>query len=160
MDKRAETLTFTQDHQPCVVEIANGRCNVKTFQLSMSRRHRMVMLVDLFTIGFIPAMTVWCATQFNSPNGIFISMLIGAIALVCGIGKTICDFANWLFSMNKMQEKIGEWYVEDITNIYNNIVKADCKVAAVEVSKVKEKNDKSDGKPNTPETKAEQGICA
>ena len=137
MKKEAETITFTQDHRPCVVEIADGRCNVKTFQLSMSRRHRMVMLVDLFTIGFIPAMTVWSTTQFNTPDGIFISLLIGAIALVCGIGKTICDFANWLFTMNKMQENIGEWYVEDITNICKDFRRAGCKVAAEEVEKAR-----------------------
>ena len=155
MEKSESIFVATQHSRPCVVEITNGQCNVKTFELSMSKRHRIVMLINLSAIGFVPAMTVWCATQINTPTGIAASLAFGIAALVCGIGKTICDFSNWLFTMNKMQEKVGEWYLEDITNICNDFIKAGCKVAAEEVAKVLEKNNKTDGVGESQEKSAE-----
>lgn len=155
MEYREGIRTFTDDNRPCMVEISKGECHVKKLKLSMSKRDRMEMLIDLFIIGFIPAITVWSATQANTTTEFIVGLSLGTTAFVCGVGKTICDFANWLFAMNKMNEKFGEWYVEDITNICNAIIKDGCKVAEEEAARVSKINDKPDVESKTTETKAE-----
>lgn len=127
-----------------VVEIVKGQCKVKTLQITMSKRRRTIMLINLFTIGFVPAMSVWWATQEKSLTAIIGIACFGIVALGCSILKTLCDFNNWMFSMNIMQEKMGQSYVEDVTNICNDFIKAGCKLAAEEVSKATRDNCKTE----------------
>lgn len=154
MEKYA-LIRMSDEHRPPLVEIRNRQCNVKTLALSMSKQHKIIMLVDLLIIGLCPALLVWCATRMKDIDGIFIMSILSIVALIGGIMKTIRDFVNWLFTMNKMQEKMGWWYIEDMNNIFHDFIKAGCQVAAEEVAKVSGKNGETDVASNTLYTKAE-----
>jgi hypothetical protein len=48
------------------------------------------------------------------------------------------DFQNWLFTMNMMQAKMGDWYMDDVIGICQDFINAGAKFAAEEVKKAVE----------------------
>ena len=123
-----------------VIEISNGQCSVGTLKISMSKEHRLKMLMDILTVGFIPSVVVYCITEFTSLIAIVVSVLFGTIAVLLAVLTTICDFNNWLYTINHMQNQMGQWYIEDFANICRSFISAGCKVAAEEKAKAENKN--------------------
>ena len=134
-----EPLTFSENGRPePLITLKDNKVNIKTFQLSMSRKHRIVLLMDLLTIAWVSGLTVGMSMASTLSQHVWIIAPIGALALLCAIGKTITDFQNWLFTMNAMQAKMGDWYMEDVIGICQDFINAGAKFAAEEVKKAVE----------------------
>lgn len=130
------TLTLGSDGRPePLITIEDNRVNVKTLKLSMSRKHRFVMFSDLWTIAWVAGLTVGMSMASNLSNYVWIIAPFGFLILLIAIGKTIGDFQNWLFTMNAMQVKMGEWYMDDVIGIVQGFITAGTKFAAEEVKK-------------------------
>lgn len=130
------TLTLGSDGRPgTLITIKENRVNVKVLKLSMSRKHRFVMFIDLWTIAWVAGLTVGMSMESNLSNYVWIIAPIGFLFLLMAIGKTIGDFQNWLFTMNAMQEKMGVWYMDDVIGIVHDFINAGTKFAAEEVKK-------------------------
>ena len=134
-----ETLTFLENGRPePLITLKDDKVYIKTFQLSMSRKHRIVLFMDVLTIAWASGLTVGMSMASTLVQYVWIIAPIGALALFCAIGKTITDFQNWLFTMNAMQAKMGDWYMEDVIGICQDFINAGAKFAAEEVKKAVE----------------------
>lgn len=134
-----ETLTLFDNGRPePLITLKDNKVNIKTFQLSMSRKHRIVLFMDVLTIAWVSGLTVGMSMASTLSQYVWIITPIGALALLCAIGKTITDFQNWLFTMNAMQAKMGDWYMEDVIGICQDFINAGAKFAAEEVKKAVE----------------------
>lgn len=135
------TLTFGENGRPePLITVKDNKVNVKTLQVSMSRRHRVVMVLDLWTIAWVAGLTVGMSMATTLSHYVWIIAPIGFLVLLCAIGKTVVDFQNWLFTMNMMQAKMGDWYMDDVVGICQDFISAGVKFAAEEVEKVVEEN--------------------
>ena len=135
------TLTFGENGRPePLITVKDNKVNVKTLQVSMSRRHRVVMFLDLWTIAWVAGLTVGMSMATTLSHYVWIIAPIGFLALLCAIGKTVVDFQNWLFTMNVMQAKMGNWYMDDVVGICQDFINAGVKFAAEEVKKVVKEN--------------------
>ena len=133
------TLTFGEDGRPePLITIKDNKVNVKTFKVSMSRRHRIVMFIDIWTVAWTSGLAVALSMSSALTQYIWIIAPIGALLILCSIGKTIVDFQNWLFTMNAMQAKMGDWDMDDIIGICQDFINAGAKFAAEEVKKAVE----------------------
>ena len=133
------TLTFGENGRPePLITVKDNKVNVKTLQVSMSRRHRVVMFLDLWTIAWVSGLTVGMSMATRLSHYVWIIAPIGFIVLLCAIGKTVVDFQNWLFTMNMMQAKMGDWYMDDVIGICQDFINAGAKFAAEEVKKAVE----------------------
>ena len=141
------TLTFGENGRPePLITVKDNKVNVKTLQVSMSRRHRVVMFVDLWTIAWVAGLTVGMSMATTLSHYVWIIAPIGFLVLLCAIGKTVVDFQDWLFTMNAMQAQMGEWYMEDIIGICQDFIKAGTKLAVEEVEKAVEEKTKTEAK--------------
>ena len=130
-------IVFGDDSRPePLITIEDNYVNVKTLKVSMSRRHRVVMFVDLWTIAWVSGLTVGMSMATTLSHYVWIIAPIGFLVLLCAIGKTVVDFQNWLFTMNMMQAKMGDWYMDDVVGICQDFISAGVKFAAEEVKKV------------------------
>ena len=142
-----ETLTFLENGRPePLITLKDNKVNIKTFQLSMSRKHRIVLFMDVLTIAWASGLTVGMSMASTLVQYVWIIAPIGVLALLCAIGKTITDFQNWLFTMNAMQAQMGEWYMEDIIGICQDFIKAGTKLAVEEVEKAVEEKTRTEAK--------------
>ena len=133
------TLTFGENGRPePLITVKDNKVNVKTLQVSMSRRHRVVMFLDLWTIAWVAGLTVGMSMATTLSHYVWIIAPIGFLVLLCAIGKTVVDFQNWLFTMNMMQAKMGDWYMDDVVGICQDFINAGAKFAAEEVKKAVE----------------------
>ena len=133
------TLTFGENGRPePLITVKDNKVNVKTLQVSMSRRHRVVMFLDLWTIAWVSGLTVGMSMATILSHYVWIIAPIGFIVLLCAIGKTVVDFQNGLFTMNMMQAKMGDWYMDDVIGICQDFINAGAKFAAEEVKKAVE----------------------
>ena len=105
-----------------LIEISKGKCNVKTLRLSMSQGLRIKIFTDLLSIGLIPAIAVYCALRIATEEGFIVCIGLGIVAMVCAVCNTICDFNNWVYTMNIYLDRMGQWYAEDIVNIFHSLV--------------------------------------
>lgn len=143
-------------NRPPMIEVKDGKVNVKTQLITISRKHRFLMLFDLVTISWVSAIFVLIATLNNlSWIGILGMCILGGLMWICALGKTICDFRNWMFTMQMMNERMGDWYCEDVINICNSFISAGVKVAAEEVEKAKKGEEGKENGEAAQETKAE-----
>ena len=135
--KSENILDFSDGKRPPLIRLEDGKVNVTTMKFSMSRKHRFVMFIDLWTIAWVSALTVYLSHQsFVEGWKWHVVVLGGMILTVVSVLKTVTDFANWLFTMNKMQEKMGDWYMDDVVGICQDFISAGVKFAAEEVKKV------------------------
>lgn len=124
------TLTFDGDGRPePLITIKDNHVNVKTFKVAMSRRHRIIMFMDIWTIAWVAGLGVYMSMVSQLSQYVWIIAPIGVLVLLCAIGKTIVDFQNWLFTMNSLQAQMGEWYLEDIVGICQDFINAGANVA-------------------------------
>ena len=134
-----ETLTLFDNGRPePLITLKDNKVNIKTFQLSMSRKHRIVLFMDVLTIAWVSGLTVGMSMASTLSQYVWLIAPIGALTLLCAIGKTITDFQNWLFTMNAMQAKMGDWYMEDVIGICQDFINAGAKFAAEEGKKAVE----------------------
>ena len=135
--KSENILDFSDGKRPPLIRLEDGKVNVTTMKFSMSRKHRFVMFIDLWTIAWVSALTVYLSHQsFVEGWKWHVVVHGGMILTVVSVLKTVTDFANWLFTMNKMQEKMGDWYMDDVVGICQDFISAGVKFAAEEVKKV------------------------
>ena len=140
--RKDTTLTFGDNGRPeQLITVKDNKVNVKTLQVSMSRRHRVVMFLDLWTIAWVAGLTVGMSMETTLSHYVWIIAPIGFLVLLCAIGKTVVDFQNWLFTMNMMQAKMGDRYMDDVVGICQDFINAGAKFAAEEVKKVVEETD-------------------
>ncbi len=140
--RKDTTLTFGDNGRPeQLITVKDNKVNVKTLQVSMSRRHRVVMFLDLWTIAWVAGLTVGMSMETTLSHYVWIIAPIGFLVLLCAIGKTVVDFQNWLFTMNMMQAKMGDRYMDDVVGICQDFINAGAKFAAEEVKKVVEDTD-------------------
>ena len=145
------TLTFGENGRPePLITVKDNKVNVKTLQVSMSRRHRVVMFLDLWTIAWVSGLTVGMSMATTLSHYVWIIAPIGFLVLLCAIGKTVVDFQNWLFTMNMMQAKMGDWYMDDVVGICQDFISAGVKFAAEEVKKVVEVKTDGEGESANP----------
>lgn len=133
------TLTFGENGRPePLITVKDNKVNVKTLQMSMSRRHRVVMFLDLWTIAWVAGLTVGMSMATTLSHYVWIIAPIGFLVLLCAIGKAVVDFQNWLFTMNMMLLKMGDRYMDDVVGICQDFINAGAKFAAEEVKKAVE----------------------
>ena len=141
------TLMLGENGRPGpLISVKDRKVNVNTFQVSMSRRHRIVMFLDLWTIAWVAGVTVFFSMADKLAQYIWITAPIGGFVLLCAIGKTIVDFQDWLYTMNMKLIQMGEWYMEDIVGICQDFISAGMKLAAEEVEKAKEEKPETEVK--------------
>lgn len=141
------TLMLGENGRPRpLISVKDRKVNVNTFQVSMSRRHRIVMFLDLWTIAWVAGGTVFFSMADKLAQYIWITAPIGGFVLLCAIGKTIVDFQNWLYTMNMKLIQMGEWYMEDIVGICQDFISAGMRLAAEEVEKAKEEKPETEVK--------------
>lgn len=153
-DKSSEdsTLTFVIGGRPePLITVKDNRVNIKTLKLSMSRKHRCMMFIDLWTIAWAAGLTVAMSMTSFSAKYVWIIAPIGFLTLLCSIGKTVVDFQNWLFTMNAMQAKMGGWYMDDVIGIVQDFINAGTKFTAEEVKKAIGDSQESETKDGTAE---------
>ena len=137
--RKDTTLSFEENGRPePLITVKDNKVHVKTLQVSMSRRHRVVMFLDLWTIAWVAGLTVGMSMATTLSHYVWIIAPIGFLVLLCAIGKTVVDFQNWLFTMNMMQEKMGDRYMDDVVGICQDFINAGAKFAAEEVKKAVE----------------------
>lgn len=146
------TLTLESDGRTGpLITIKDNQVNVKVLKLSMSRKHRFLMYIDLWTIAWVAGLTIGMSMESDLSNYVWIIAPIGFLLLLMAIGKTIGDFQNWLFKMNAMQEKMGEWYMDDVIGIVQDFITAGTKFAAEEVKRAIGGSQESETKDGTEE---------
>ena len=137
-EKRMEEtlLTFRTDGRPePLITVKDNAVKVKTFKVSMSRKQRVLMFIDIWTIAWVAGLIVYFVMSESLSKYVWIVAPIGVLTLLCAIGKTIVDFLNWLYATNAMIEQMGSWYVDDVIGIVNDFISAGTKFAAEEVKK-------------------------
>ena len=157
-DYKKETRVETIDvnNRPCMIELKDKRVNIRTHRLSISRKHKLVMLIDLFTLSWVSGIFVLLITLNNlSWLGIFAMGCLGLLMWTCALGKTICDFRDWMFTMQSQIDKIGDWSCDDVVNICNDLIRAGIKYAQEEVEKAKKGEVTTDAGEGIQETKVE-----
>ena len=150
------SISFDSSGRPePLISLEDEKVNIKVFKITMSRKHRIVMVLDLWTIAWVSGIAVYMSMVEEFVKYRFAIIPIGIIVILCAIGKTITDFQNWLFTMNAMQAQMGDWYMDDVVGICQDLITAGTKVAAEEVSKAKEEKthteeDNGGGKSSSP----------
>ena len=136
--KEEGTIAITNGSRPPVIELKGGQVNVKTLKLSISRKHRWMLLIDLLTIFWVGIVStlLFCIDNLT-PIKLMVISFFGLLMLFASVGKTIFDLVNWVYTMQKFNERMGEWYCEDVANICNDLITAGVKVAAEEMDKSK-----------------------
>ncbi|MBO6031800.1 MAG: hypothetical protein J6Q22_10130 [Prevotella sp.] len=141
------SVTFDSNDRPApLIRLENQRVNVSVLKISMSRKHRLLMLLDLFNIAWLSGVGVWMCMTEKLAQHVWIIAPIGFLVIICAIGMAIVDFLNWLFTMNKMQTMMGEWYMDDVIGICQDFINAGAKIAADEVTNAVGKKAETEGK--------------
>lgn len=140
-------IVFGDDSRPePLITIEDHHVNVKTLKVSMSRKHRIIMFLDILTVALVSGITVGMSMSNTLSQYVWIIAPIGLFVLLFFIGKIVVDFQNWIFTMNAMQAKMGEWYMEDIIGICQDFIKAGTKLAVEEVEKAVEEKTRTEAK--------------
>lgn len=135
-DNKEEVEVINPSKRPPFVELKDGQIIVKTISVTMSRKHKCLMIFDLLLIGFVCGVFSYvAATQDNTIKHLVGIITVGAFLEVISIMKTITDFLNWKFTMNSVLQDICGWYVEDVRNIVSDLLNAGAKFAEEEVAK-------------------------
>ena len=145
------SFTVSEAERPTLIRLEDGKVNVSVLKLSMSKKHRVVMTIDLWLIAWVSAMTSYMAMLESLAPYRWIVVTIGCFSVMLAIGKTITDMMNWIFTMNVMLEQMGDWYIDDVVGICQDFIGAGVKFAAEEVKKA------TNGKSET-ETKDGEGA--
>lgn len=120
-----ETIDPFKGGRTALLGISCGKCFIKTLGVDMSRKHRITMALDIFYIAFIPAMTVLgCLKYASNLMEIAISSSIGLVVFVSALGKILCDFNNWVYTINQMQKQIGVLCAEDLKNLCEGLIES------------------------------------
>lgn len=127
-----------------LIYIKDRKVIVETLKLSMSRKHRFVMFLDLWTIVLVSAITIGMSMAESLSEYFWVIMPIGCLCTLISVCKTMIDFYNWLYTMNKMNSKMGNWYVDDVRHIVVDLLNAGAKVAAEEVKKALDEKSKTE----------------
>ena len=135
-----------------LIEVSDGKVRVKTMRVSMSRVHKITMLIDMSAIVVASLVTPIAIADQGQMMWKCITGFFFVLALVCGVGKMIVDFANWMFTMNHYLDSMGARYVKDVSGIVRDFVKAGVRLCNEELEKAKEEN----AAPKPRETKAEE----
>ena len=134
---------------PCIW-IADKKVYVETLRFTMSRKQKIIMGIDLYTIVMSAVLVTYLLMEKGMAlNGWFVA-IIGIILGVSSIGKIIVDFNNWLFTMNIYQNKMADRYREDVVAICNDFMTAGLKFAAEEVKKAVEVKTDGEGESANP----------
>lgn len=156
MTKMEGEESINTANRPPMIELKDRLVNVKTHRITMSRKHWLLMLFDLVTLSWVSGIFVLLVTISNmSLMGILAMSALGTLMWICALGKTICDFRNWMFTMQVMNERMGEWYCEDVVNICNSFLTAGVRVAAEEAAKAKKGEEGKDNVDSAQNNKAE-----
>ena len=140
-EEEKEAVSQLQDRPVCV-ELKDQQILVRTFNISMSRKHRWLMTLDLMLIGLISGMFTYNAVAVAETG--FQKLAWGASAVfltIFAIVKTITDFSNWYYEMNTMLNQVGQWYIEDMRDIVSDMLSAGIKFAEAEVKKATDKSE-------------------
>ena len=129
-----------------LIELKDNQVNVYTLKITMSRRFRIVFFIDLWAIVFVAGLSVYMTMVAELSKYIWVIAPIGFLVVLCAIGKTIVDLQNWVFTMNAMQKKMGEWYMDDVIGICQDLINAGTKLAVEEVKKAKDENTGTEAK--------------
>lgn len=132
------SFTVSEAERPTLIRLEDGKVNVSVLKLSMSKKHRVVMTIDLWLIAWVSAMTSYMAMLESLAPYRWIVVTIGCLSVMLAIGKTITDMMNWIFTMNVMLEQMGDWYIDDVVGICQDFIGAGVKFAAEEVKKAVE----------------------
>ena len=144
------TLKMINGLREPVVELKNGHCNVKTLQLSISKMHKVKLIIDLLCIGVMP-IGIFCA---NENHSFFPALVVSIFCSITWMIITIIDFRDWFYTKNKQLEQMGEWYLEDCTNIFNDLLNAGSKVCSQMVEEERRRNIEASKSQN------KQDICS
>ena len=138
-------IVFGEDSRPePLITIKDNHVNVKTLKVSMSRKHRIIMFLDIWIVALVSGITVGMSMSNTLSQYVWIISTIGLFVLLFFIGKIVVDFQNWIFTMNAMQAQMGEWYMEDIIGICQDFIKAGTKLAVEEVEKAVEEKTRTE----------------
>ena len=144
-EKKAEVETIDPSNRPPFIELKDNQIIVKTFNISMSRSHKWIMVFDLLLIGFVCGMFSYVAAkEGNTPAHLIGIVTVGILLFITALMKTMTDFLNWKFTMNRMLQELGGWYMEDVGNIVSGLISAGTKLAAEEVARATGKEIKTE----------------
>lgn len=131
-------FVWSENKRSPVIELDKKRINVKTLKLNISRKHKIVLALDLLLIHFIIGLLIPVITHSKlSMTGCVIVGVMGFVMWAAALCKLIFDCLEWVSTEQEKLNRMGEWYCEDVVNICNGFLTAGVKVAAEEVEKVK-----------------------
>lgn len=131
------------------IKYENGEVKIGMLRISMSKIHRAKMCVDIALIILFSTFLGW--TIRTPVNGKILNDLIGVSFILLGLAISICktalDFRDWMYTMNFYQDKLGERYKADISEIYESLIKpqeGEQETESVDNEEPKEDEDKKD----------------
>ena len=135
ISREYSTIDLGSERRPVVVSLKDRKVNVSSLKITMSRKHKTIMLLDLYTLSFVSAISVYLLMikSWSIPALIVIGSVCFA-SWICALGKTICDFSSWLFTMNIMNDNMARWAIEDVIGICQDLTTAGIKVAIESVN--------------------------
>ena len=119
----------------------------------MSKIHKFNLIIDLLCIGEMPIICLGCALIEESKS-IVLAIVCATLLSAFWILKAITDFRDWFYTKNKQLEEMGEWCLEDCTNIFNDLINAGSKVCSQMVEEERRRNSESSKRQN------KQDICS
>ena len=144
-EKKDEVETIDPSNRPPFIELKDNQIIVKTFNISMSRSHKWLMVFDLLLIGFVCGMFSYVAAkEGNTPAHLIGTVTVGIFLFISALMKTMTDFINWKFTMNSMLRDVGGWYMEDVRNIVSDLINAGARFADEEVARATGKEIKTE----------------
>lgn len=147
--KQLDTLEIVKGRRPEIVSIKDRKVNFKSLLITMSIRHRVVMILDLIGLSVISCITTYfVACEFKGYYDALIGGAVGVTFWIVVLCKTITDFRDWLFTMNSMNEQMASWALEDVIGICQDFISAGVKLAAEEVQNERETKESMPQKAN------------
>ena len=132
-----EEVEASREQRPIVIEVKDRKINVNTLEISMSRRFRLGMLCNFLCLAGLSALTTYLVMAKAFPCAPWIIGVGGGFLTFCSICHAIIKLHDWAYTMNSMNQQMGEWAMEDVIAICRDFIAAGIQYAAEEVQKVK-----------------------
>lgn len=121
-----------------MIYIKDGKVFVKTLDIKMSTRQKVIVIADLLLTVFISVFfTTFVLIIQPSLYSLILMVFLSTIAVIGAVGLTVCDLSLWMIRMQNTNREIGERYCKDVSDICNDLIRAGCKVAAEAADKAR-----------------------
>ena len=123
--------------RPVIVSLKDRQVFVNTLKITMSFKFIVGMWCSLISIAGISAITAYLVTSKVLPFSFWIVGGVGVLYTIFLMCICMVNLRNWVFTMNEYNQKFGEWAMEDVVGICQDLISAGVVFAENEVKKAK-----------------------